>query len=154
MFRSQRGPDPFVGEGRLESLLHGPFRRFVLSLSLSSPLCLLWFVFIYRRTRKSGSQWSRTRYAGFESLFVPPSWSLHPCLVLSSLPPVERRETRESSLDGGREADERWKIDVASSPLFCEIVFLAHRYTEMRCLSFNELASSDLFAPLPISPLS
>lgn len=35
MFRSQRGPDPFVGEGRLESLLHGPFRRFVLSLSLS-----------------------------------------------------------------------------------------------------------------------
>lgn len=34
MFRSQRGPDPFVGEGRLESLLHGPFRRFVLSLFL------------------------------------------------------------------------------------------------------------------------
>lgn len=115
--------------------------RFLSLFPLS--LCLLWFVFIYRRTRKSGSQWSRTRYAGLESLFVPPSSSLHPCvsLLLSSL-------RVPSSLDERRRERKReMKNRRCPSPPFLWNRFFRATVTE-RCLSFDELASSDLFAPL------
>lgn len=138
MFRSQRGPDPFVGEGRLESLLHGPFRRFVFSLSflfLSAFYDSFLFIvepesLVHNGPVRGMRAWNRCS-------------SLHPCvsLLLSSL-------RVPSSLDERRRERKReMKNRRCPSPPFLWNRFFRATVTE-RCLSFDELASSDLFAPL------
>ena len=85
--------------------MHGPFRRF---LSSFSPFVVAFydFVFIYRRTRKSGSQWSRTWYAGFDSLFVPLRLSRRPSVSFFSFPTTKKREkTRLAIRSDGRRAE-------------------------------------------------
>lgn len=147
MFRSQRGPDPFVGEGRLESLLHGPFRRFVLSLSLSS-LSLPFMIRFYLSSNPK-VWFTMVPYAvcglGIvvrPTLFVPPSASR--CFFLPFLP--SRIESRRTTTNG-REREREMKNRRCASPPFLWNRFFRPTVTE-RCLSFDELASSDLFAPL------
>lgn len=141
MFRSQRGPDPFVGEGRLESLLHGPFRRFVLSLSFSSLSPPLPFMIRFYLSSNPKVWFTMVPYAvcglGIvvsPTLSVPLSVSR--CFFLPFLPSRDDEE----SLDGGRETDERWKIDPSLLFFVKSFFWLAERR-----LSFDELASSDLF---------
>lgn len=133
MFRSQRGPDPFVGEGRLESLLHGPFRRFVLSLSFSSLSPPLPFMIRFYLSSNPKVWFTMVPYAvcglGIvvsPTLSVPPSVSR--CFFLPFLPSrddEERIESRRRERDG-------WEMkNRPLPPLFCEIVFLARRETSI-----------------------
>lgn len=124
MFRSQRGPDPFVGEGRLESLLHGPFRRFVLSLPLSPPSAFYdSFLFIVEPESLVHNGPVRGMRAS-NRCSSPSSWSLHPCLAASFFPSSRRETTRESSLstagerDGWADRDEKSTLPPPSLSFF------------------------------------
>ena len=142
------------GEGGWSRVaVHGPFRRF---LSSFSPFVVAFydFVFIYRRTRKSGSQWSRTWYAGFDSLFVPLRLSRRPSVSFFSFPTTKKREkTRLAIRSDGRRAEmknrrrERMYGPPSSrrSKSFVFFFFFFFFFPRTKCLSFDELASSDLF---------
>lgn len=161
MFRSQRGPDPFVGEGRLESLLHGPFRRFVLSLPLSPPSAFYdSFLFIVEPESLVHNGPVRGMRASNRCSSHPLGPSIRVSLLLSSLPPVERRRENQVSRRRERETDGRIEMKNRRCPLLPSLFFVKSFFwltvTNERCLSFNWISIQRPFlsAPLPISPLS
>lgn len=158
MFRSQREPDPFVtvggGEGSSRVAVHGPFRRFLSSFSCSSSLpFMISFLFIVEPESLVHNGPVRGMRASTRCLSPcpPPRLSRRPPRFLSSRFLPRRNEKRLVSQSGETDAGRNEKSTPrgmgggpSSSRRSKSFFFFFFR---TKYLSFDELASSDLFRP-------
>ena len=159
MFRSQREPDPFVivaGRGRGAGavwLCTGHFVVFSPRSPRSSLPFMISFLFIVEPESLVHNGPVRGMRASTRCLSLFASLAAPPFLSSRFLP--RRNEKRLASQSGVTDAGQKWKIDAERGCMGPHRLVVRNRsfsffsffffFPRTKCLSFDELASSDLF---------